>query len=455
MGPAAALRQAPSRVEPARFKVMVVVGTRPEVIKLSRVIAALERHVDVCLVHSGQNHAYELGQIFFDELGIRPPDHHLDAVLPGATAADTIGQVIARVDRVFAAERPDAVVLYGDTNTCLAVIPAKRRHIPVFHLEAGNRCFDDRVPEEINRRLVDHLSDVNLALTEHARRHLLAEGLPPNRVFVIGSPMKEVLTHHWPRIEASTVLDTLGLERRRFLLVSAHREENVDRPELLRALLDTLTQLAERYDRPVVVSTHPRTRARLDELSPAGARPGGAPETGVDPRVRFLRPFGLADYVALQRAAFCVVSDSGTLTEEASLLGFPAVMIREAHERPEGFDHGVLVSSVLRADRVLAAVRAVAEPAGRAADRADGEGDRAAAAPLAGGGRARRLPPDYDVDDVSTRVLRIILSYVDQVNRTVWYRSPLAPAVPAPRTQRPVPEPAEQGLAGGRSHGGR
>ena len=392
------------RLEPARFKVMVIVGTRPEVIKLSRVIAALERHVDVRLVHSGQNHAYELGQIFFDELGIRPPDHYLDAVLPGATAADTIGQVIARVDRVLAAERPDAVLLYGDTNTCLAVIPAKRRHIPVFHMEAGNRCFDDRVPEEINRRLVDHLSDVNLPLTEHARRHLLAEGLPANRIFVSGSPMKEVLTRHHAQIEASTVLADLGLRPRRYLLVSAHREENVDRPDLLRALLDTLTLLADRYDLPVVVSTHPRTRSRLDELGVGGPTAGPVGAVGVDPRVRFLRPFGLADYVALQCAAHCVISDSGTLTEEAALLGFPAVMIRESHERPEGFDHGVLVSSVLRPDRILAAVRAVV----------DEDADRP----------RRSLPPDYDVDDVSTRVLRIILSYVDQVNRTVWHRGP-------------------------------
>jgi UDP-N-acetylglucosamine 2-epimerase (non-hydrolysing) len=424
--------QWPARVAPTRVKVMVIVGTRPEVIKLSRVIAALERHVDVRLVHSGQNHAYELGQIFFDELGIRPPDHHLDAVLPGATAADTIGQVIARVDRVLAAERPDAVLLYGDTNTCLAVIPAKRRHIPVFHMEAGNRCFDDRVPEEINRRLVDHLSDVNLPLTEHARRHLLAEGLPANRVFVTGSPMKEVLTQHWDQIEASTVLADLGLTAGRFLVVSAHREENVDHPDLLRALLATLTLLADRFDMPVVVSTHPRTRARLDELGADAFATLGGPSAvaDLDPRVRFLRPFGLADYVALQRGAHCVISDSGTLTEEAALLGFPAVMIRESHERPEGFDHGVLVSSVLRPDRVLAAVAAVTDqptgPSGAA-------WTQPAASGLTAGGAGRRLPPDYDVDDVSTRVLRIILSYIDQVNRTVWHRSPAPVAVPAPR----------------------
>nr|WP_307874677.1 UDP-N-acetylglucosamine 2-epimerase (non-hydrolyzing) [Frankia nepalensis] len=421
--------------ESARVKVMVIVGTRPEVIKLSRVIAALERHVDVCLVHSGQHHAYELGQIFFDELGIRPPDHHLDVARPGATAADTMGQVISRVDRVLAAERPDAVLLYGDTNTCLAVIPAKRRQIPVFHLEAGNRCFDDRVPEEVNRRLVDHLSDVNLALTEHARRHLLAEGLPANRIFVTGSPLKEVLAHHRARIDASAVLADLGLAAGRYLLVSAHREENVDRPDLLRSLLATLNLLAGRYDMPIIVSTHPRTRARLDELGcQAGAGPAGAAPAGTDPRVRFLRPFGLADYVALQRGAHCVISDSGTLTEEAALLGFPAVLIREAHERPEAFDHGVLVSSAPRPDRVFAAVRAVVEPGAGAC------------------GRARRLPPDYDVDDVSTRVLRIILSYIDQVRRTVWYRSP-SPSPPSPAAAmsaaRTAPASADAALAAG------
>jgi UDP-N-acetylglucosamine 2-epimerase (non-hydrolysing) len=430
-----------------RFKVMVIVGTRPEVIKLSRVLAVLDRHVDLCLVHSGQNHDYELNQIFFDELAIRRPDHYLDAV--GETAAATIGRVITRVDEVLVAEAPDAVLLYGDTNTCLAVIPAKRRHVPVFHMEAGNRCFDDRVPEEINRRLVDHLSDVNLPLTEHARRHLLAEGLPANRIFVTGSPMKEVLAHHRGRIDASSAVADLGLAPGRYVLVSAHREENVDRPELLRALLATLTALARTYDVPVVVSTHPRTRARLDELGVAAA---GGPV--VDERVRFLRPFGLGDYVALQRSALCVVSDSGTLTEESSLIGFPAVMIRASHERPEGMDSGVLVSSVLRPDRVLAAVAAVtdqhddtdqhdterAAAAGRSA-----LADQSARADRAPRGGGRRTVPDYEVDDVSRRVLRIILSYVDQVNRTVWYRDQVPSAEPV-ATPDAVPGPA--GLPG-------
>jgi len=379
-----------------RLKIMVIVGTRPEIIKLSRVIAELEQHLDVCLVHSGQNYDFELNQIFFEELEVRKPDHFLDAV--GTTAAETIGQVIARADAVMAAENPDALLLYGDTNTCLSVIPAKRRHIPVFHMEAGNRCFDDRVPEEINRRLVDHLSDVNLPLTEHARRHLLAEGLPPERTFVTGSPMKEVVTYYRPGVERSDILSTLGLRAGEYLAVSAHREENVDQPELLRALLVTLDRLAARYRLPVIVSTHPRTRGRLEELRRDGA------EAPLDERVRFCRPFGFFDYVALQRDARCVVSDSGTITEESSLLGFPAVTIRAAHERPEGMDHGVLVSSILHPDRVLAAVELMTTP----------------------NRRRPRVVPDYDVDDVSRRVLHIIMSYVDNVRRTVWYeRSPL------------------------------
>jgi len=377
-----------------RLKVMIMVGTRPEVIKLSRVIAELDRHLDVCLVHSGQNYDYELNQLFFDELEVRKPDHFLDAV--GATAAETIGQVIARADAVMAAENPDALLLYGDTNTCLSVIPAKRRHIPVFHMEAGNRCFDDRVPEEINRRLVDHLSDVNLPLTEHARRHLLAESLPPERTFVTGSPMKEVLTYYRPGIESSAILSELGLRRGEYLVVSAHREENVDQPELLHALLRTLDRLAVTYQVPVIVTTHPRTRDRLEDLRRHGAA------VTLDERVRFCKPFGLFDYISLQRDARCVVSDSGTITEESSLLGFPAVMIRAAHERPEGMDHGVLVSSILHPDRVLAAVELMTTP-----------------------GRPHpRAVADYDVDDVSRRVLHIILSYVDNVRRTVWYERP-------------------------------
>ena len=294
-----------------RPKVMTIVGTRPEVIKMSRVIAELERVSDHVLVHSGQNYDYELNQVFFDELGLAKPQHFLGAA--GGTAAETIATVIARADEVMAEEAPDAMVLYGDTNTCLAVIPAKRRHIPVFHLEAGNRCFDDRVPEEVNRRVVDHLSDVNMALTEHARRYLLAEGIRPETVFKIGSPIKEVYGFHREAIEASDVLDRLALKKGRFLLVSAHREENVDDPSTLHALMDCLLALASAHDVPVVVSTHPRTRERLDRLDhhALAARD-----------VRFMRPFGYLDYVHLQSRALCVVSDSGTLTEESAPAGF-------------------------------------------------------------------------------------------------------------------------------------
>lgn len=381
---------------PARLKVMTLVGTRPEVIKMSRVIAALEQHTEHVLVHSGQNYDYALNQVFFDDLGMRKPDHFLDAA--GRTPAETIGLVISRADEVFAAERPDALVLYGDTNTCLAVIAAKRRRIPVFHLEAGNRCFDDRVPEEINRRLVDHLSDINLPLTEHARRYLLAEGLRPETVFVIGSPMREILEHARGAIERSDVLDRLGLERGRFVLVSAHREENVDDPARLRLLLTSLQALAERHGCPVVVSTHPRTRSRLADL-PEGPPDGPPDEAGP---IRFLEPFGYFDYVALQQAARVVVSDSGTLTEEASLLGFPAVMIRDAHERPEGVEAGVLVVAGLAPERVLAAADAVV-------------------AQWAQDPRPR-VVPDYDTADVSRTVLRIVMSYVPYVNRTVWHQ---------------------------------
>jgi UDP-N-acetylglucosamine 2-epimerase (non-hydrolysing) len=375
---------------------MVIVGTRPEVVKLSRVIAALDRAVDLRLVHSGQNYDHELSQVFFDELGIRRPDRFLEAA--GPTPAETISQLIARADAVFAAETPDALLIYGDTNTCLAAIPAKRRHIGVFHLEAGNRCFDDRVPEEINRRIVDHLSDVHLPVTEHARRHLLAEGLPAERIFVTGSPVKEVLTHYAPLIDSSSILATLGVQAGRYLVVSAHREENVDRPEALAALLDALNRLAARYRLPVIVSTHPRTRERLAALRRSGT------SALIDERVRFCRPFGFCDYIALQRAALCVLSDSAALTEEASLIGFPAVLIRESHERPEGMDRGVLISSVLRPDRIVDAVELMVRGA---------ESDR-----------RPRVVPDYDVDDVSRRVLHIIVSYIDHIRRTVWYNDP-------------------------------
>ena len=374
-----------------KLKVLTLVGTRPELIKLSRVIPALERHTQHVLVHSGQNYDDELNEVFFRELDISKPDHHLDAV--GPTAAETIALVIARFDAVLARERPDAVLLYGDTNTCLGVIAAKRRQIPVFHMEAGNRCFDQRVPEELNRKVVDHLSDVNMTNSEHARRYLLSEGLRPETVIKTGSPMKEVLAHYRRLIDVSDAIERLGLAPGGYILFSAHREENVDPPERLDAIVASLLAIAERYARPVIVSTHPRTRRRLEEAAIDLGGEGG-------PDIRFLRPFGFPDYVRLEKSAFCVVSDSGTLTEEAALLGFPAVMIRDAHERPEGTDEGVLIFAGLRPPRVLQAIDTVtAAPAGE-----------------------RRRVFDYEVEDVSTTVVRVILSYVDHVNRTVWSR---------------------------------
>lgn len=374
------------------LKVMTIVGTRPELIKMSRVMAELDIYTKHVLVHTGQNYDYELNQVFFDELGIRKPDHFLNAV--GETAAQTIGQVIIKADEVLAQEKPDAVLFYGDTNSCLAVIAAKRHKIPVFHMEAGNRCFDQRVPEELNRKVLDHLSDINLVLSEHARRYLIAEGVRPETIIKTGSHMREVLDYYMPRIVASDVLARLGLYAGKYFLVSAHREENVDVPENLRDLLQTLNALAENYRFPVLVSTHPRTRNRLDALD-AGP---------VNPLVQFAKPFGFFDYIKLQMDAACVVSDSGTITEEASLLNLPAVTVRNAHERPEGMDVGTLIMTGLKSERVLDAVRIVIA-----------QHDRDA--------RTMRPVEDYETGPVSKQVLRIVLSYTDYVNRTVWRKA--------------------------------
>lgn len=370
------------------LKVLTLVGTRPEIIKLSRIIAELDRHVAQTIVHTGQNFDYELNGIFFDQLGIRRPDIHLEAA--GASAAETIGQVIQRLDPVIEQTSPDAVVLLGDTNSCLGVIAAKRRKVPIFHLEAGNRCFDPRVPEEINRRIVDHTSDVNLVYTEHARRNLLAEGLRSDLILKTGSPMAEVIAYHREAIARSEVLGTLGLERRGFILVSAHREENVDDPRRLREWVAAIAELGEAFGVEVVVSTHPRTRRRLEALG----------EGLVAARVRFMKPLGFVDYVRLQTEALCVVSDSGTVTEEASILGFPAVTIRETHERPEGMDEGTLVMCPPVRGRLRDAVGVVV------AQHADGD--------------RRRLVADYDAPAVSMKVVRIVLSYVAYVRRVVW-----------------------------------
>lgn len=374
------------------LKVMTIVGTRPELIKMSRVIAEFDRHTRHVLVHTGQNYDYELNQVFFDDLGIRKPDHFLEAV--GENAAQTIARVIEKSDEVMEKEKPDAVMLYGDTNSCLAVIAAKRRKVPVFHMEAGNRCFDQRVPEELNRKVLDHLSDINLVLTEHARRYLIAEGIRPETIIKTGSHMREVLDHYMPKIQASDVLHGMNLERGRYFVVSAHREENVDSPETLLDLIETLNALAKAYDLPVIVSTHPRTRKQLDAL--IGVHP--------DPRIQFMKPFGFCDYIRLQLEALCVISDSGTITEEASLLNLSAITIRNTHERPEGMDAGTLIMAGLNKDRVLEAVRVTV---------AQHNCEQHATRPV----------QDYENPSVSKQVLRIVESYTDYVNRTVWRKS--------------------------------
>ena len=374
------------------LKIMTIVGTRPELIKMSRVIAEFDQHTKHVLVHTGQNYDYELNQVFFDDLGIRKPDYFLEVV--GENAAQTIARVIEKSDEVMEKEHPDAIMLYGDTNSCLAVIAAKRRKIPVFHMEAGNRCFDQRVPEELNRKVLDHLSDINMVLTEHARRYLIAEGIPPETIIKTGSHMREVLDHYMPKIQKSDVLQRMGLTANKFFIVSAHREENVDTPQNLLDMVETLNALAETYDCPVIVSTHPRTRKRLDAL-----------ELGeMNPHIQFLKPFGFCDYIKLQMEALCVVSDSGTITEEASLLNLPAITIRNAHERPEGMDVGTLIMSGLKQERVLDAVRVIL---------AQHDKSKRVMQPVA----------DYEAGPVSKQVLRVVLSYVDYVNRTVWSKT--------------------------------
>jgi UDP-N-acetylglucosamine 2-epimerase (non-hydrolysing) len=356
---------------------------------MCRVIAELDEHVQHVLVHTGQNYDYELNQVFFDDLEIRKPDYFLEAV--GDNVAQTIARIIEKSDAVMEREAPDAILLYGDTNSCLAVMAAKRRKIPVFHMEAGNRCFDQRVPEEINRKVVDHLSDINMVLTEHARRYLVAEGIPAETIIKTGSHMHEVLAHYGPKIEQSNVLERMGLKEGEFFIVSAHREENVDTPQNVLDLVETLNALATRYQVPVIVSTHPRTKKRLDAL-----------ELGVlNPQIQFLKPFGFFDYIKLQMAAKCVVSDSGTITEESSLLNLPAITIRSAHERPEGMDAGTLVMSGLKKERVLQAVEVIVAQHQR-------------------GKQEIGRVSDYDAGAVSKKVLRIVLSYTDYVNRTVW-----------------------------------
>lgn len=370
-------------------KVMTIVGTRPEIIRLSRVIAILNDVSNHVLVHTGQNYDWALNGIFFDQLGVKEPNHYLEAA--GKNAAITIGNIIIKIDAVLEAENPDAVLILGDTNSCLAVLPAKRRKIPIFHMEGGNRCFDMRVPEEINRRIVDHISDINLCYSEHARRNLLAEGIPADRVMKTGSPMKEVLDHHSAAIAESDVLERFSLTQNAYFTVSIHREENVDDPVRLGNLIVGINEVAKKYALPIVFSVHPRTRKRLDENKAL-----------LHKLVRTMPPLGFFDYIALQRDAFCVISDSGTITEESCIIGFPAITVRDAHERPEGMDEGAVIMTGLSPQRILEAV----------------ELTRAQFAHVG----PCKIPTDYNISQISWKVVKIIFSYIDYINRTVWNR---------------------------------
>jgi UDP-N-acetylglucosamine 2-epimerase len=375
-----------------KLKVMTVVGTRPEIIRLSRVMARLDEHCEHLLVHTGQNYDYELNQVFFDDLDVRKPDYFLDSAAGSSGAAQTIGNLIIAVDQVLAQTRPEALLVLGDTNSCLSVIPAKRRKIPVFHMEAGNRCFDQRVPEEINRRIVDHTADINLTYSSIAREYLLREGLPPDQVIKTGSPMFEVLSHYLPRIQASNVLERLGVPPQGYFVVSAHREENIEPDPAFAKLVAVLNAVAEEYKLPVIVSTHPRTQKRVDA---SGAK--------FHPSIRLLKPLGFHDYVKLQLSAKAVLSDSGTISEESSILNFPALNLREAHERPEGMEEAAVMMVGLEAERVLQGLKILESQA---------RGDR----------RTLRLVEDYSMPNVSDKVVRIIHSYTDYVNRVVWRR---------------------------------
>jgi UDP-N-acetylglucosamine 2-epimerase (non-hydrolysing) len=371
-----------------KLKVMTIVGTRPEIIRLSRVMAKLDEYCDQVLVHTGQNYDYELNEIFFQDLQVRKPDHFLNAA--GRGAAETIGKIIIAVDELLEQVRPDAVLILGDTNSCLAAIPAKRRKIPIFHMEAGNRCFDQRVPEETNRRIVDHVADINLTYSAIAREYLLREGMPADRVIKTGSPMYEVLTHYRPRIDASDALVRLGLEAGQYFVVSAHREENIDSPANFGKLVEVLNTVAATYNVPVIVSTHPRTQKQVD-----------ANNIEFHPLVRLLKPLGFMDYVKLQACSRAVLSDSGTINEESSILNFPALNLREAHERPEGMEEASVMMVGLNVERVMQGLAILAD---------QGRGDV----------RTLTQVADYSVPNVSDKVVRIIQSYTDYVNRVVW-----------------------------------
>jgi len=371
-----------------KMHVMTVVGTRPEIIRLSRVMAKLDDYFEHTIVHTGQNYDYELNQIFFDDLGVRKPDHFLNAA--GKNAAETIGQIIIKIDEVFESTQPDALLVLGDTNSCLAAIPAKRRKIPIFHMEAGNRCFDMRVPEEINRRIVDHTADINLTYSDIAREYLLAEGLPSDRVIKTGSPMFEVLNHYAEGIEQSDVLERLNVKPGEYFVVSAHREENIDSDKNLMNLVESLNKVAATYNVPIIISTHPRTQKRID-----------ANEIVFNSHIQLLKPLGFKDYVKLQKEARAVLSDSGTITEESSILNFPAINIREAHERPEGMEEGTVIMTGVDPERILQALDMIKnQPRDN--------------------NRLLRQVSDYSMPNVSDKVARIILSYTDYVKRVVW-----------------------------------
>ncbi len=373
-----------------KLKVMSVVGTRPEIIRISRILAALDVYCDHVLVHTGQNYDYELNQLFFDDLGVRKPDYFLNSANGSASAANTIGNLISAVDGVLAQVQPEAMLVLGDTNSCLSVIPAKRRKVPIFHMEAGNRCFDQRVPEETNRRIVDHTADINLTYSTIARDYLLREGLPPDQVIKTGSPMYEVIHHYLPQIQASDALKRLSLQPEQYFVGSAHREENIESDKSFTKLLAVLNALAEDHGLPVVVSTHPRTQKRVDTT---GAK--------FHPNVRLMKPLGFYDYVNLQMHAKAVLSDSGTINEESSILNFPALNLREAHERPEGMEEAVVMMVGLEVDRVRQGLAILAtQPRGAE--------------------RSSRLVADYSMPNVSDKVIRIIHSYTDYVNRVVW-----------------------------------
>ncbi|MEO1940779.1 MAG: UDP-N-acetylglucosamine 2-epimerase (non-hydrolyzing) [Candidatus Thioglobus sp.] len=373
------------------IKVMTIVGTRPEIIKLSEVMKELDKHTNHIVVHTGQNYDYELNELFFEQLGVRKPNFFLEAVK--GSVSETIGDIIAKADKVIADEKPDAILVYGDTNSCLAVIPAKKRKVPIFHMEAGNRSFDQRVPEEINRKIVDHLSDINMPLSEQARDYLISEGIRPETIIKTGSSMLEVLNANMEKIQASDILEKEELEKNKYFLMSIHREENVDSEKNFTDLLESIDEMTRVYQMPIIISTHPRTRIKLESI--------GYEHT--NKLIRFSKPYGFHEYNKLQMDAFCVISDSGTIAEEGSILNLPAVTIRQAHERPEGMDEGTLIMSGLNRDRVVEAIEVVTK-------QHDPEK------------RPMKIVADYNVDNVSKKVLRIILSYTDYINRTVWHK---------------------------------